>query len=325
MKALKTTLSILWEVSRMSKLIRAGIRRYIRSSIFWLAAALTAALAVWSGYDTRQNQLDDFGIMTELFLFAVMLTWLVGREYDEGIFRNKVIAGYTKGTVYLSELLLGSGFCILLFLLYAVIFFAFNSYAFSVLPAGVWICSFLDFLLVNIAFAVIFVTVSCLIPHRAITGIVNLLLVFAIAHAVYNAEDVANQDEYYIEYDYEYETKTDEYGRPYKEVIPMEGSERKVKNPEYIGGWRRTFCRTVYHVLPYGHLTEYVYYSNVCDCFGYNYSIRYLTTGTYEAAAGYCLTKEDEREIYINLIYSVGLLAVLILGGYLSFRKKELK
>lgn len=44
----------------MSNLLRAGIRRYVRNIVFWLAIIVTIVAAVICAVSTRQHYFDDF-------------------------------------------------------------------------------------------------------------------------------------------------------------------------------------------------------------------------------------------------------------------------
>lgn len=309
----------------MSKLLRSGVRRYAHSIIFWLAVVVTVGVAIVCGSSTRDFYMDDVYVMIALVADAVMISWLVGREYEEGIFRNKVVSGHTKGKIFLSELVLGVGSCVALYLLFALIFICFNSYIFGVAPTDAVVKMFIDCLLANTCFAAILVTISCLIPHRAVVAIVNIPLVFGIAFASYGVQHIAEQEEYWTEYEYEYVEETDEYGT-YMVGYPIEGSEYLVENPNYIEGPLRTVCETLYDILPYGHIAEYITLTN--DWFGYDYYEKYYPESglTWETSSNDLTVSKDEMaEINRNLMWSV-IVNLFICGiGYLCFRKKELK
>lgn len=308
----------------MSKLLRAGIRRYTHNIVFWLALVVTGIVAVIGAGEARSFYFDDVYCVVVFISFAVMISWIVGREYDEGIFRNKVVSGHTKGQIYISELILGIGSCLLMFLLFGTIFIAFNSYVFTKVSLGVCISIFFDALLVNVCFAVILVTLSCLISKRAIVAIVNMILVLAIIFASYAVQSVVEQDEYYLEWEYEEHTVTDEFGT-HIEATPIEGSEYEVKNPNYIDGPIRTIFETIYDILPYGHMTEYISLTN--DWFGYDYYKDYPEANVTWETSGKDLTvnKGDVAEINANLIWSMIANGTICAVGYICFRKKELR
>jgi hypothetical protein len=60
---------------------------------------------------------DDALVIAQMLIHAVMISWVVGKEFKEGIFRNKVIVGHSKGSIYLSELICGVGIAIVIELL----------------------------------------------------------------------------------------------------------------------------------------------------------------------------------------------------------------
>ena len=97
----------------MKNLLRAGVRRYTYNIVFWLSIVFTIVVSVLSAKNTREFYFDDFYCILIFFAFAVLISWIVGRENDEGIFRNKVVSGHTKGQIYISELILGVGACLI--------------------------------------------------------------------------------------------------------------------------------------------------------------------------------------------------------------------
>ena len=308
----------------MKKLLRAGVRRYTHNIVFWLSIIFTLAVSIISAKSAREFYFDDFYCILVFFAFAVLISWIVGRENDEGIFRNKVIAGHTKGQIYISELILGVGTCLILFLLFAAVFIAFNWYVFTKASSSVLIRIFIDSMLVNICFAVILVTLSCIITKRYITAIVNITLVLALIFGTYTVQSIVEQDEYFIEYEYEDKVVTDEFGTHLQQV-EIEGSEYKVKNPNYIDGFARDVCEVLYDVLPYGHMTEYVYITN--DWFGYDYySNSPEMDMTWETSDKVLtVTKEVSNDITENIIWSIIVNGIICAVGYVVVKKKDIK
>ena len=308
----------------MSKLLYAGIRRYLKSIIFWLAVIATAAIAVYCGNWSRNYYIDDFYFLIEFFAIAILITWLVGREFDEGIFRNKMICGHTKGTIFLSELILGEINCIFLFLIFSGIFAAFNSYVFSNIPASVLIRIFLGCLLSNMALTAIFVTISCIIPHRAIIAIINILLIFGIAFLTTSIDSSLVNEKYDIEYDYETKVTIDEYGNESTEFVEIPGTERKVKNPNYVGGWKRSVLKTAYHITPYSYIYDSL--ERISNCFSYNNA--YRDNGlTYEEDPDtkFSITKADNKALSVDLVYMPILIVIITAAGYALFRRRDFK
>lgn len=306
----------------MAELLHAGVRRYLRSVIFWLGILATAVIALICAYNTYMWYLDDFYIMIEFIVFAVVISWLIGREHAEGSFRNKIIAGHTKGAVFLSELVLAEGAAIAMFLVYAVIFTAFNSYTFGVLPTSILAMMFVDVLLVNMFFAAMVTVVACLINNRFITLVVGALLVVAVAFFSQQLINLLNQPEYNMEYDYEKVEITDDDGNVYISFDVIPDSMRWVKNPYYIDGAPRRALIAVEHLSPYCHIGEYN--SMTYSWFGYGGFSEYSDEWRYHLSSD-MPTEEDIRNTAINSIYTIAVLAAVGALGYFCFRKKELK
>lgn len=302
----------------MSKLLHAGIRRYTRSVVFWLSVLMTAIIGAWTGYVSRQrHSFDSMYVLTELAIMAIVVIWLVGREYEEGIFRNKFIAGYKKGTVYLSELILGFGACLLLFLLYTVIYSAFNSYLLKVLPINVFVRVFLYFLLINMGVAAAFVAISCLIPRRAITVIVSVLLVIGMAIMGTGIQNALNQPEYwtYVEFDEPYDGIS---------VTQPEGKEYQVENENYLGGWMRMIAEEVNELNLFRNidkeldsLTRYMGFESYKKDNGFTYWDSIDSQFAYD---------EDVDRMYSENLYNAPLMLVIAsVLGYCFFRKRDFK
>lgn len=82
----------------MFKLLKAGIFRLKREAIFWLfilSSILMAAFTLFKGYNARTTELNlfknnEFTILQGI-LIAIFVSIFVGKEYSEGIIRNKII------------------------------------------------------------------------------------------------------------------------------------------------------------------------------------------------------------------------------------------
>lgn len=311
----------------MSKLLYAGIRRYLKSIIFWLAVIATAATAVLCGNWARNCYIDDVYFLAEFIVMAILFTWLVGCEFDEGAFRNKIICGHKKGTIFLSELILGEINCIFLFLIFSGIFVAFNGYIFSNIPASVLIRIFFGFLLSNMAFTAIFVTISCIIPHRAIIAIINILLVIVLYLSSDMINGMLDMPKYWTESNYDYEIETDENGNEYIEETEIPGTEKKAINLDYIDGWKRSVLNVTYPIIPVTYIIESI--ELTYDCFGYN-DIEYDENDkelSYENNPNkkFTITKEDNKSLSLNLIDMPLVTLAVCAIGYSLFRRRNFK
>lgn len=313
----------------MTKLLRACVRRYTHNTIFWIAAVLTIGLGISIAHSTRMTYYDDALVIAQMLIHAVMISWVVGKEFKEGIFRNKVIVGHSKGSIYLSELICGVGIAFVLYFLCAVIFVAFNFYEVPLLPASLIVKIFVDYVLLNMCLAAIFVTISCLFSQQAIIAIVNIALVLVMTTASQRLYAQLSQPQYLERYETINSEWIDENGNIRYKEVKVEGSEYYVDNPTYVGGVKRDIYDTVYKLSPYGHIIEFVYFN--MDWHGYEYFLNNPVDGmtgeeTWELIIGDNeITDETIETFSSHLMYSAILLIATSAVGYIGFRKKEFK
>lgn len=297
----------------MRKLLHAGIRRYAISSLFWLALVATVVIAVLCGLKAREAFANEIFITAEYMVIAILLSWIVGREYEEGIFKNKLISGYTKGVIFLSELILGVIISVVFALLFSTIFILCNGYLFSIVPVSILITVFIDFLLTTIGITALFVTISCLLSHRAISAIATIVLAFLLILAGNESHNVFLQRESYSLWEYTYTEVIDENGEVHLEGTPIPGTEQIIMNENYVRGFPRVLAKVAYEILPTGHMMEDM--ELLYPYFGYDY---------YEDA-WFSMTAEEVQEVSMNPLYAVPFVIVMPMIGFFLFRKKQFK
>lgn len=310
----------------MMKLLRAGLRRYVHSHIFLRAVIVTVAIAAFCGYEARKYYFEDFYVMIFLIACAVLISWLVGREHEEG-FRNKVISGHTKGSIYFSELIMGTLGSVILYGLFAMVFLGVNSYIIGRVPVGIGIKLFLCGMMACACSTALVVTVSCMISRRAIVGLVSVLLIFALLFMSQTILSLLKRPEYFEKYDYEYTYKTDEEGNTHLEMSVIEGSMHLVENPNYIKSPLRDILNAVCRLSPFTSIREA---GNITyGWFGYDRQVSVNSGNTshtnWENEADFSVSKDENAAVDVSIIFtSVELIAVGFIG-YFLFRKKELK
>lgn len=308
----------------MSRLLGVGIRRYTRSVIFWLGIAATIIIAIINGLDAKDCYLDDWCIVMQYFANTIVITWLIGREGSEGIFRNKIIVGHTKATIYMSEFILAIAATTIMFLIHAIIFGIFNSYASIAMDAELKIKMFLIFMLINMAICSIIVMFSCLISRFVIVAVFNVMFILGIYYCAYAFEPCIDEEPYIYEAEYEIEVFENEAGGESIIRHEIEGTGKYVPNPFYIGGWRQTACEIIYNIVPTCQMNTYV---DFMEYFGYDSFSSENKGITYEQNFDEprSLTAEEDKEISIDVICSILVIVVTTTGGMLIFRKKRFK
>lgn len=309
----------------MNKLLRAGFRRYITSKVYWTMVVATAFWGWLIGDEANVMSMDSSYVIIEFALFAIMISWNIGREYEEGIFRNKIIAGHTKAKIFMSELILATGACMSLFVLYTILFAMGNTYVFNIMPTDAMIKSYILMILINIAMITIFVTISSIMSHRALSVIFSLVLLFAMYWSAGEIGYKLAEEEYVCEWENEWVILYDEYGnksKEYSQSIP--GTEKKVFNKDYVGGWKRTWYEFIYHTFPTGPLIDdmdfyfqYLGYAN----YAHNCK-RQVEAGTYVKQP---IFKEQDDTMNKNIIYSLEVILFMTASGCILFSKTDFK
>lgn len=310
----------------MYKLLRAGLRRYSHSLAFWLAIIATIVVAFDAGNGARERAVDDFCVLFLFLASAVVTVWVVGREASEGGFRNKVIIGHTKGSIFLSELILGSAFSLLLAVIFFGVFLSINRYVFSYFPVDLIVTMILDCLLSGICFTAILISLCCLITNKIASAIISILLVFAMVLGTSEIEHALLQPEYFESYASTLEQWTDEEGNVHYTEHKIEESIKKTENPAYIAEPLRTAYEVVYSISPYGHISQHIVFTY--NWFGYDYRNPNMVQ-SWEATAKQIavneVSKENYKSVATNLLYCTVFLVGVCLIGYFAFRRKELK
>lgn len=96
----------------MTNLLSANLFRLKKSRLFWVSLALTAAAGAWQSIQTflehgRTVPLDSIFFVYAMLiglLLSVFLPLFFGAEYSDGAIRNKLAAGHTRLSVYLTSL-----------------------------------------------------------------------------------------------------------------------------------------------------------------------------------------------------------------------------
>lgn len=172
----------------MLKLLHAGLFRLRRSRLLWLCAA--AAFAVSSAFLLQIGGGESVWTLDEaLFqvfpflpvLYAAFVGLFLGMEYQDGTLRSKLIAGHTRGAVYLSALFTAMLGCLGIALGWAL------SAAVGTARLG-WFSAPWTALLLRAALAALTAAASAsiltllavLIPNRAVSAVAAILTAFAL-------------------------------------------------------------------------------------------------------------------------------------------------
>ena len=155
----------------MANLLAAEFHRIRRDPVSWLLAAAALISGLVFGLSGRT---DDVYVFPLFIVQAVFISLSLGREYNDGTLRNKIIAGKTKTAIFLSKLLVSLAASLVFTVLFLLPFVPLALRALSGIPGEALLWMALDFFLLNLAWAALFTLVSSLISAKGVAGILNL-------------------------------------------------------------------------------------------------------------------------------------------------------
>lgn len=279
----------------MSNLLHAGIIRYLKSIVFWVMLMISLIFGFITGaiIDSSTDLQNPFFLMFFL-ITAIQISLIIGTEFNNGIVRNKLIAGHGKSTVFISELLLSLIFSTALIIVFYGAFIVFNIGWFGTMTSGDIVLTALGVWLMYLSFAAVCTAVCFFIPYNsAVAAVVNIILVIAMAFGVTEIRSKFNEPEFNFSH------FQDENG----EWISVEE-----KNPEYIppDSAKYAVLHAAYYLMPCGQLYDYQF-----------------------TLSPLCNNKPPEEKYFEDLktapLHSLATIGLCAAAGLVYFRRKNLK
>ena len=281
----------------MMKLLRAGYRRYFRNILFWIAAAASAILGFMSGVRVKEDtRLDDMYIVVGFIIFAALIALMIGREFSDGGFRNKITSGHTKGKVFFSEYILALTVCLILSFIATGAFAILNASAYGHILPGLLVKSIIGYVFLVASMVTMIFVVSVLLSKKAVSAVLALLLVFGLYLAAYQIDFELSRPEFQ------------------KEMVQREDGMWELtggteKNPQYIDSPLRENLTFIVNIIPIGQAIQY----------------NEWVVPLFDPINVRILIGEEEKLLNTMPFYSIGTTIVLLAGAYVVFRKKDFK
>jgi ABC-type transport system involved in multi-copper enzyme maturation permease subunit len=234
----------------MRKLLAANLSRLWRDKMFWVCTAAMLGFSMFVVlYNAHIDARDSVGQTLEYFYFktppyyglvlAVAIAKFIGTDYDDGTIRNKCIVGYTRGEIYVANLLACCVYTAVLTAAWAVGGLA------GIPHFGLWSVGLAGYvqllaleLLAFLAMTALLVPIAHWITNRSanVITIFAAMTVLMLSSYFYNAlcEPETYMDGYTIHWD-----GTVEFGE-------------EVANPAYVGGALRSVYQAMLNILPTG-------------------------------------------------------------------------
>ena len=113
----------------MYKLLNAGFTRLMKNKMFWTIIIINLGIAGFVLINRYQSlryfdetlKLEELLTTNLLFIgifLAIFISIFVGIEYSDGVIRNKIIAGHSRTSIYISNLMISILGALLIELIY---------------------------------------------------------------------------------------------------------------------------------------------------------------------------------------------------------------
>ncbi|NCB94221.1 MAG: ABC transporter permease [Clostridia bacterium] len=240
----------------MSKLLYAGFWRLMKNKFFWISTAFMAFMGFYFPYMyyIRMKQDGLLSIIDNAFFIYVLLIGIIssvlcslftGKEYSDGTIRNKIAIGYSRVTIYFSNLIL----CILasLFMCFAFMITVLATGlpllgAFSIgVPEVIGLT--LSSLVLCICLVSIYTLITMLNKNKTTSAITCILGFFLLLFIGVYLSSRLGEPETFEEYIY-----TDNAGTINEEEVP---------NPNYLRGTKRDIYIFINDFLPGGQIIQF--------------------------------------------------------------------
>lgn len=290
----------------MGKLISAGFFRLFHSlcfKIYIIFSVLYSLINILNNFfmigkigivtdfaSTINRPLDITAFdsaMTLIFASAVFIGMFIGREYSDGSLRNKLVAGHSRGGVYLSNFIV----CLCAHIMGLVTALTVTlGLGVPLMGTGLTVTEILTFIILTViagaAVISVFLFISMLLSSKA--AAVSVLIIGAFAMLIFTVfvDSRLNEREYII--DFQTVTTEGENGIE-TEFVPGE----EIKNPYYPTGTERKIYEFLDEFMPMSQL--------------------------YRAANG------NSSDLTKSIIYDIIVLIAVAEAGVLLFHRKDIR
>lgn len=221
----------------MRKLLAADSKRMIRSRWFWLCMA--GMLSMAGVFVVMQHTAMDYTVPLSRVIFlpmsffglfaAAFVSLFVGEDFGDGFIRNKVIAGLSRYSIFVSSLLVSSCACIVIYLVVTVFTAGIGSLLFEInIDAPQFFTHLLLGMGMCIAYASIYCSITVLCGNRTTSVVLCMGIAFTLLCACLHTNQVMIQPEY-------------------KDGLP---------NPAYVDGIRKAIYALLHDLNPSGQAAQ---------------------------------------------------------------------
>jgi len=240
-------------VAAVNRIFGANMMRLKKNKLFWFGVILVAGYGIFnccSVYRSLQKYEETMSYPIDNCLLAfmpvigivlsVVVSMYLGTDYSDGTIRNKIMAGRSRNSIYTANFLTCSVIGMVTYCLGLL----------SVVLVGIPLLGgiheepltvvklFAAGSLLVLANAAIFNLIAMLLSNKAHSAVVSILLAFGLLFLAIYIFHILSQPEMIEDW--------------VMSAGDTEWTERTVKNPLYVSGWKRKFYEFLIDFLPSG-------------------------------------------------------------------------
>lgn len=239
----------------MGNLLRADFFRLWRSKTFWACMAFQVGSAIYlpsmnyircikDGFFIAPDWNFFSGMAFVCVLSALFSTLFIGTDYSDGTIRNQLVVGHRRRNIYLSHLMTCVTGCLLMCVGYILPYLVVSRPLLGPLQRHHWtILGYVGAALVlTVALASLYTMLAMLIPNRAVSAAVALVLSFSLLIAG--------------SYLYSYLHYPPTYTQVTYDPVTGESEEQEAPYPFYLEGTKREVFQLLCDVTPGGQVMQ---------------------------------------------------------------------
>ena len=242
----------------MSKLLAANFSRLIKSKIFWFSNLFLAGYSIFVYVKALENAKDGLtdiiwntyffnDIMMIGFVMAVFTGAFLEPEYRDGIIRNKLAVGHTRGSIYFADFII----CVLAGLTFLAVYAVVSALAGVLLIGEVALTSvngmvpgIICSIFITIVYTAIYVAIVMADSNKARSAAVSLIVAMLLFIAGITIFNDLQQPEFTS-----------------RAVLTETGElqiEEGIPNSKYVSGMKRVIWETLAIMLPSGQSMQLI-------------------------------------------------------------------
>lgn len=223
--------------SQLVRLLRADFYHLFRSKWLWLSTL--AMLGLSFGFVSMQYSGMDYVVTFDRVVFlplsfygviaAAMISLFVGEDFSDGCIRNKIVAGRSRSSVFLSHLIVCCFSCVLIYLIMLAVTISLGLALFENDVTTTQLLRFVALgVLTCLVYACIYCALTVLIGNRTNGVVICMMVSFALLFAALHTNQVVVQ-------------------QPIKNGVP---------NPHYVSGVTRYVYEWLHDLNPTGQAAQ---------------------------------------------------------------------